>query len=563
MSFEFSYFCFLLCLSTHFSSTAAATVNETLKSKILASHILSQSSTLQQRIKLEEQLMKMNFDNNNNTLSSRLKTFSSLNSLNSLNSVTSSSLSSLSSAAASIGQQSSNMFPFDLSFKGNKFSKLDDIQQHDEDEDLNEEDEEEDEEQDGCLDLSKTSSSHQYNKQKLKDAQRLLDIVNSANSGSLNNNVFSLSAANSATSNQKALQSTMPNPFSLYDHQNPLDSYRRYCNSATSASRSSSSTSSSPTFGVIDAYNAATAAAGVAPSPLYNAICGALASSAASLSSASSLSGDRSPTHPFGDSSMQCTSSSNNNSLASSLVGSLGQPADLSAYGSQRVPVIQSLVANSSTNGKSASLSPTASSSGSSAISTSSTSSRANHNSSPASGTHLFYMTEIQIENGQQLIQMCQQNAGVLATATIPKRYEEICPEVRRHLQSTLDNLFKRLSLPVDIMPTIEFVNGGHGLKNPLLSMNLKMSTQIPVNQDDPLRCTVCFKRFNLTRLLNRHLKCHSDMKRYLCTFCGKGFNDTFDLKRHTRTHTGKFFSFLELKNSVRPSLKLLRTSDL
>lgn len=50
----------------------------------------------------------------------------------------------------------------------------------------------------------------------------------------------------------------------------------------------------------------------------------------------------------------------------------------------------------------------------------------------------------------------------------------------------------------------------------------------------------MCGKRFTLARLLNRHLKCHSDVKRYLCTFCGKGFNDTFDLKRHTRTHTGK-----------------------
>lgn len=58
---------------------------------------------------------------------------------------------------------------------------------------------------------------------------------------------------------------------------------------------------------------------------------------------------------------------------------------------------------------------------------------------------------------------------------------------------------------------------------------------------DDPNRftCHVCSKNFSLQRLLNRHMKCHSDVKRYLCTFCGKGFNDTFDLKRHTRTHTG------------------------
>ncbi len=51
--------------------------------------------------------------------------------------------------------------------------------------------------------------------------------------------------------------------------------------------------------------------------------------------------------------------------------------------------------------------------------------------------------------------------------------------------------------------------------------------------------CGLCMKTFKLQRLLNRHLKNHSQLKRYLCTFCGKGFNDTFDLKRHTRTHTG------------------------
>lgn len=38
---------------------------------------------------------------------------------------------------------------------------------------------------------------------------------------------------------------------------------------------------------------------------------------------------------------------------------------------------------------------------------------------------------------------------------------------------------------------------------------------------------------------MNRHMKNHSNIKRYLCTFCQKGFNDAFDLKRHTRTHTG------------------------
>lgn len=52
--------------------------------------------------------------------------------------------------------------------------------------------------------------------------------------------------------------------------------------------------------------------------------------------------------------------------------------------------------------------------------------------------------------------------------------------------------------------------------------------------------CELCGKAFRLQRMLNRHLKCHNQVKRHLCTFCGKGFNDTFDLKRHVRTHTGE-----------------------
>uniref|UniRef100_A0A8D2LHH0 Ovo like zinc finger 2 n=1 Tax=Varanus komodoensis TaxID=61221 RepID=A0A8D2LHH0_VARKO len=51
--------------------------------------------------------------------------------------------------------------------------------------------------------------------------------------------------------------------------------------------------------------------------------------------------------------------------------------------------------------------------------------------------------------------------------------------------------------------------------------------------------CELCGKGFRLQRMLNRHIKCHSQVKRHLCTFCGKGFNDAFDLKRHVRTHTG------------------------
>lgn len=103
-----------------------------------------------------------------------------------------------------------------------------------------------------------------------------------------------------------------------------------------------------------------------------------------------------------------------------------------------------------------------------------------------------------------------------------------------------------QLGLPSEVQ--LEFVNGGHGIKNPLASQETirprtdeKVKVASITNDDgsSSFCCRICNKSFALQRLLNRHMKCHSDIKRYLCTFCGKGFNDTFDLKRHTRTHTG------------------------
>ncbi|KAL5012586.1 hypothetical protein ScPMuIL_011137 [Solemya velum] len=84
-------------------------------------------------------------------------------------------------------------------------------------------------------------------------------------------------------------------------------------------------------------------------------------------------------------------------------------------------------------------------------------------------------------------------------------------------------------------------VNGGFGVKNPLLATDILSAEPKMTLENEPsgLVCHICRKEFHLQRLLNRHLKCHSDVKRFLCTFCGKGFNDTFDLKRHTRIHTG------------------------
>ncbi|XP_068627539.1 transcriptional regulator ovo isoform X2 [Battus philenor] len=113
------------------------------------------------------------------------------------------------------------------------------------------------------------------------------------------------------------------------------------------------------------------------------------------------------------------------------------------------------------------------------------------------------------------------------------------------HIENSSFSPAAALGLPAEL--PLEFINGGHGVKNPLATeanarqREEEKNKQVLVSEDDPTKfiCRVCSKNFSLQRLLNRHMKCHSDVKRYLCTFCGKGFNDTFDLKRHTRTHTG------------------------
>ncbi|KAH8041620.1 hypothetical protein HPB51_017065 [Rhipicephalus microplus] len=167
---------------------------------------------------------------------------------------------------------------------------------------------------------------------------------------------------------------------------------------------------------------------------------------------------------------------------------------------------------------------------------------------------------------------------------------DDLPPCTNEELQVRLSFMRQRLNVPMEV--DIEFVNGGHGIKNPFLNKagrragvqcprppsaadshdsnsssrsvesplgSPQRSLQTPVPPPPPqqrpvqqhqqpaarpqstskLSCGECGKTFALQRLLNRHLKCHSDVKRYLCTFCAKGFNDTFDLKRHTRTHTG------------------------
>ncbi|XP_073093060.1 transcription factor Ovo-like 2 isoform X1 [Manis javanica] len=86
--------------------------------------------------------------------------------------------------------------------------------------------------------------------------------------------------------------------------------------------------------------------------------------------------------------------------------------------------------------------------------------------------------------------------------------------------------------------------SGGHleAIQRPVARSKIKFTTGT-CSDAAVHSCDLCGKGFRLQRMLNRHLKCHNQVKRHLCTFCGKGFNDTFDLKRHVRTHTGHPFS--------------------
>lgn len=102
------------------------------------------------------------------------------------------------------------------------------------------------------------------------------------------------------------------------------------------------------------------------------------------------------------------------------------------------------------------------------------------------------------------------------------------------HISS--ENTIKLNISPSQAIVTTTTTTNGQVAKNTNSQQQDNNGNQI---SDDPLKCSVCGKKFSLQRLLNRHMKCHSDVKRYSCAYCGKGFNDTFDLKRHIRTHSG------------------------
>uniref|UniRef100_UPI00398E841F putative transcription factor Ovo-like 1 isoform X1 n=2 Tax=Pristiophorus japonicus TaxID=55135 RepID=UPI00398E841F len=104
---------------------------------------------------------------------------------------------------------------------------------------------------------------------------------------------------------------------------------------------------------------------------------------------------------------------------------------------------------------------------------------------------------------------------------------------------TTEDNMEKESAYDTDSNTSAQDVENGihHNIQQGFIRSKIKVT--IGECTDSNYSCAFCQKTFQFQRMLNRHMKCHNDIKRHLCNFCGKGFNDTFDLKRHVRTHTG------------------------
>ncbi|XP_078392559.1 putative transcription factor Ovo-like 1 [Cetorhinus maximus] len=104
---------------------------------------------------------------------------------------------------------------------------------------------------------------------------------------------------------------------------------------------------------------------------------------------------------------------------------------------------------------------------------------------------------------------------------------------------SAEENIEKESAYDTDSSTSVQDIENGihHNIHQGFIRSKIKVTRGDCT--DENYTCHFCQKTFQYQRMLNRHLKCHNDVKRHLCNFCGKGFNDTFDLKRHVRTHTG------------------------
>ncbi|ODN00205.1 DNA-binding protein creA [Orchesella cincta] len=70
------------------------------------------------------------------------------------------------------------------------------------------------------------------------------------------------------------------------------------------------------------------------------------------------------------------------------------------------------------------------------------------------------------------------------------------------------------------------------------INLNLSDSNDSSSNGNDerPYKCSLCDLRFKKLPLLNRHVKTHSHIKRYVCRFCSHAFKRSDNLLAHMRT---------------------------
>ena len=57
---------------------------------------------------------------------------------------------------------------------------------------------------------------------------------------------------------------------------------------------------------------------------------------------------------------------------------------------------------------------------------------------------------------------------------------------------------------------------------------------------DKPFNCTVCNKGFARKKVLDVHMRTHTDVRQYQCGMCDKAFRQSAHLRAHERIHTGE-----------------------
>lgn len=87
---------------------------------------------------------------------------------------------------------------------------------------------------------------------------------------------------------------------------------------------------------------------------------------------------------------------------------------------------------------------------------------------------------------------------------------------------------------PMRSLPSLLQINGNSSGK--MLGGNSRLNVIVNMNDERPYKCSLCDLRFKKLPLLNRHVKTHSHIKRYVCRFCSHAFKRSDNLLAHMRT---------------------------